>query len=527
MSVAGTIAKNSVFTIIANMSELLIALVTGIVLARSLGTEQYGIYVYLMWFLGVVAVIVNLGLAEMSKRFIAEATGRKTADEPRGFAQLTLMLRGGAALLICLVIIVTSGYWARLSGNSSNQIYFVLIAFASVPHALTYALISIFRGFQKYEYAAYILLGNNSLRLVLVIILMALGYGIWEVLIVNISVLGVAVLIGLFLLQRLIPLKGLFLPSPLDTSVRKRALKYAMTMAGVLGVDYLAYQQAEVFFIGIYCPVEAVGFYHIAFRLANMSMMLLPSAFGFVLLPAIAEQFGKGDMEKIKAIYLTSLRYLMAAAVPLATGAITLAGPIISVLYGAEYGPAVILMQILIVPVAILNVGRAAGAVIFGINRPGFILKINIFMAFINIGLSLLLISRYGVIGASIAKSVPLILVTLLCIGFASRRTGATWPVRDTIKITVASLIMGLAVYAVQNQLTAGLSLGLGIPLGIVIYIIGIFAFRVVREQDLAMLKKVFNSLPPVLREYSVALIGLMEKFVIRTRPGSKIGINQ
>jgi O-antigen/teichoic acid export membrane protein len=62
MGMAVTIAKNSVFSIIASMSEMLVGFVTSIVLARSLGTEQYGIYAYLLWFLGLLTIVINLGL---------------------------------------------------------------------------------------------------------------------------------------------------------------------------------------------------------------------------------------------------------------------------------------------------------------------------------------------------------------------------------------------------------------------------------------------------------------------------------
>jgi O-antigen/teichoic acid export membrane protein len=516
MGVAGTIAKNTVFNFIATASDLGITLLIGIVLARSLGTEQYGLYSYLIWFLGLIAVIVNLGLGEMATRFTAEALGNQRIHEPQGLARMTLMLRGGAALFVCFAVIISSGYWARFTGDSANKIYFVIIAFSSVLQALNLAMVSIFRGFQKYEYTAYVQLGTGPLRFVLIIVFMVLGFNILEVLTINIAVSAVGSLIGLLLLRRLMPLKNLLLGSLPDTAIRKRALKYAMTMVGIIIVDYLAYRQAEVFLIGLYCPVEEVGFYRLAFNLVDMSMMLIPAAFAAVLLPAIAEQFGKGDMEKLRMISITSARCLMMVALPMAAGMIALASPIITLLYGADYTPAIILLQILVVPMAIFNIAGPASAVIFGINRPGFSLKINVGMALLNISLNVWLISHYGILGAAMGKSVPLILGAVLYIAFASRKIGTAWPVRDTIKIATASLFMGMVVYTLQSRLDAVPSLALCIPLGIIIYIIAIFFLRVIGKQDIDILKRIQGSLPTTLRKSYSVMLNLVETLVLR-----------
>jgi O-antigen/teichoic acid export membrane protein len=347
--------------------------------------------------------------------------------------------------------------------------------------------------------------------------MMYLGFGVREVLYANIASLTAGVLFGFVLLHRLVPLTSLFSPSLLSGDTKKRALKYALTIAGVLSIGYLVNQQAEVFFIGMFCSVEEVGFYHLAFKISAM-VRLLPLAFAYALLPAIAERFGSGELEKIKRMYRTSARYLMMVALPLAAGGIALANSLIIVLYGADYVPAAILIQVLIVPFAIGCMAGAGDSVIRGMNRPGFILKVTAVLAIMKIGLLLWLIRGYGVVGAAIASSLPLILGLPAMAIFIHRNVGAGWPIRDTVKITLASLIMGVAVYAVQSQMDVVPSLVLGIPLGVVIYISAIFLFRVVDKQDLVHLKSIQGSLPAVMRKYYGGLIVLMEWMVIKKK---------
>jgi O-antigen/teichoic acid export membrane protein len=373
---------------------------------------------------------------------------------------------------------------------------------------------SIFGGFQRYDYNAYVLIGSNPLRLVLIIILLFLGFGIREMMVLHIAILLLGVLIGLGLLRRLMPLKSLFSPLLLDAGMRKRALKYALTMAGVIVIYYLLYQLTEVFFIGLYCPIEEVGFYNIAARLASMSMTLIPTAFTFVLLPAIAEQFGKGDMEKIKTINNISVRYLIIVALFLSAIQISLARPIITLLYGADYAPSVMLMQILTLPFALGSIAQVSSAVISGINQPGYILKTGVFLVLLSIGLDLWLIPRYGVTGAAVASSVSRFLSLPLYTVFTSRKTGGTWPVMDSIKITLISAVMGVGLFFIQSHLGIVLSLVVGIPAGVAIYVIGILACRIIRKEDMDILRKTETSIPHVLRKGYIAIINFVEKFI-------------
>ena len=517
MGIASNIARNTSFGFITSVSEMGIAFVVGIVLARSLGTEQYGLYAYIIWFVGLISIITNLGLGEMTRRFVPEAIGRKSASEPAGFVQLTLMLRTVVSLVASLIVIVTAGFWVRLAGEPAYPLLFIVGAAVVLPQGVQFAFNNVFKGFQKFEYSFYVSLVMHPLRLVLVIVLMALGFGVMEVLISTIATLLLGVFVGFFLLRRLVPLKRLLSPSLLPRETKKRALKYALTIAGVLSIGYLVNQEAEVFFIGMFCSVEEVGFYNLAFKISSM-VRLLPLAFAYALLPAIAENFGSGELERVKKIYRTSARYLMMVALPLAAGGVALADSLIIILYGVDYVAAVILLQVLLVPFAIGCMASAGDVLIRGINQPGFILKVTAVMAILKIGLLLWLVPAYGVLGAAVASSLPLVLIFPIYTLFVLKGAGAGWPVRDTVKITLASLIMGVTVYAVQGQLSTVPSLILGIPLGVAIYVPAIFLFRVIDKQDLTYLRSIQDSLPKALRKYYGGLIGLMERIMLRKK---------
>lgn len=514
MSISQTIAKNSLFNFISMAAEAVTVFAVGIMLARHLGTEQYGLYALMMWFHALAALVVSLGMTEMTKRFIGEAIGQQNMNTVKGLVRLNLLVKGAGALLTCGLIIILSGFLARLLNVPTDSTYFMLVAILLLPNTLVLTISGIFSGFQKYEYGAYVGLMINLFRFVAVIMLVFWGCGVKEVLIAYTAVWALGIPLAIFFLSRLVPLRDLLSPSLLQPQTRNSALKYSLAVLGIHGVDYFLWYRAEVMFLGFFRPVEEVGFYNIANKIPSTTMHLVPMAIGKVLLPTVAEQFGKGEIEKVKAIYVTSARYLMMLSFPIAVGGIVLAEPIINVLFGYEYAPSVVLMQIIFVPFALRGIYHSVTSIIYGLKEPGFILKTGIILICMIIGLNLWLVPQYGPLGAVIATSIPRMISLPVYTRFASKKLGASWPLGDTAKIALASVAMGLVVFILQYYTGDILSLSLGVPAGIIIYAATLLALGLVTPQDMGILKQAEKQLPPVLRKVYTAIVNFIGMFV-------------
>ena len=514
MNVVRTIAKNSLFSFITTALNTLSIFIVGIVLARYLGAEEYGKYAFMMWFITLAILVANLGIGEMTKRFIAEALGQQNARKRKGIVQLALVARISISLIVSLLIITLSGPLAKSFNMSADQTLFIIVGASILPYMLYFTFSNIFAGFQKYEYTTWLELVVSPLRVVLVIILIVLGVGVREILIMYAVVWAVGIFFGLFLTNRLEPLHDLFLPSLLETVERRDALKYSLAALGIIGMDYFLWQNAEVIFLGIYRPVVEVGYYNIACKVPASLVTIIPFVFGQVLLPAVSEQFGKGDIEKIKKIYVAAARYLMILSLPLATLGIALAKPIIHSLFGSEYAPAIILMQVIFIPFALRGLTFAVSSIIYGIKEPGYLLKIGAVLVLMSIGLNLWLIPEHGALGAVIATSIPRVIALPIYIFFVSRKINTSWPMGDTFKIGLASIVAGSAAFAAQYYLDSNiLSLCIGIAVGIITFILTILVIGVVTTNDLTILKQMDQRLPVSLRKGLDVIIRVMGKF--------------
>lgn len=187
-------------------------------------------------------------------------------------------------------------------------------------------------------------------------------------------------------------------------------------------------------------------------------------------------------------------------------------------LYGVEFEPSIIILQILSLPFAMFSLARTCDAVLRGIDSPGIILSTTIVTSALKIGLGVWLIMEYGVIGAVIAFSIPPILSLPIYVTSISRKIGAKWPAGETIKIVLVALVMGCIVYLAQMPMGIVLKLVIGIPLGIVSYSLILMFLKVIDEEDLKLVARIEGQLPPFMQRYYAGLIKLVGKYAVKKR---------
>ncbi|MCX6641923.1 MAG: polysaccharide biosynthesis C-terminal domain-containing protein, partial [Candidatus Bathyarchaeota archaeon] len=193
---------------------------------------------------------------------------------------------------------------------------------------------------------------------------------------------------------------------------------------------------------------------------------------------------------------------------------IALAGPIVGVLYGAKYEPVINLMRIVCFPRAMYALLGAGTAVILGLNRPGFALKVAASLGVLSLGLNFLLIPRYGALGAAIGTSIAEVLMLPIYIWWVERNIKVLWPLGDGLRILMASVPAGLAMYLISHLFGPFPALCLGLLLGGILLIVGLVMFGAVRQEDIQRFDGLERLLPSRLRRVYGAFIGLVSRLV-------------
>jgi O-antigen/teichoic acid export membrane protein len=168
----------------------------------------------------------------------------------------------------------------------------------------------------------------------------------------------------------------------------------------------------DVAILGALAGPVPLGSYVVASRFAEL-LRLLPLAMSFVLQPSFSRADPETAAARARSLLPRAGLVTALLALPLAFGAL-----LIPVIYGAPFRTAVFPSQILLVGLAAEGMAAVASAFLYGVGRPGLNSLATGAGLAVTVILDLLLIPRWGAVGAAMASSAAYLTTTaviLMC----------------------------------------------------------------------------------------------------------------
>lgn len=162
------------------------------------------------------------------------------------------------------------------------------------------------------------------------------------------------------------------------------------------------YTNLDTVMLGFIRNDYEVGLYNAAIKIRRVLIALVTS-FGAVLLPRLSYYVEHEQFDVFKDVVKKALYYVILVAVPLCVYFIVFSKEIIMLLSGSKYQKSIIPMQIIMPTVVMIGITNVLGMQImvpFGKEKK--VLLSELIGAIINIVSNLLLMPKYGVIGAAI-----------------------------------------------------------------------------------------------------------------------------
>src|SRR5207249_873020 len=159
------------------------------------------------------------------------------------------------------------------------------------------------------------------------------------------------------------------------------------------------------FFLGRLSRPEQVAYYAIPFSLTGRASDLIPGALLGVLLPGLSHAHGFSGVSRFEEMLNQALRYLGVLTLPICLFGLAASPLIIHLLYGATFNPAVPVLEVLFVTAIFAVLSQAMSSALLGAEAPGYLLKIGLGAVVLSVAVDLLLIPRWGALGAAVAKT--------------------------------------------------------------------------------------------------------------------------
>ncbi len=409
----------SFWNVLQFIISFLVATSVSVILSRYLGAENYGLMAYLSWFSSVILLVFNFGILTTVQTWIPKYFF--TGEMPRAafvarqlFRFQFLVILGGLVVVVPLIFVWHN--FVSFPPREFTQLMLVNLLPMSAS-ILNIFLSTLLASLQRFKQAVLIYITGQLLTLASVIIVVTL----------KMHILGLLVLLGITNVLMLL----LFLRYSRDilrhmisewrgASQTKKIISFSGWAYLNLILSAVIWDKSEFFFLGIYEGGKALAVYGIAYSLSTMTTAMLDPVIS-VFTTILSELVAKKDWGRIHLIIRLCAKYLSLVLLPLVSLTYALSPYIVQSVYGKEFLFVATIFPVLFLSVSLNKIFSPVWSIPQYLHDLRSIVIRNIFIALLNIALSILLISRYGVWGAVIANVATQITAVTYFGGFVRR----------------------------------------------------------------------------------------------------------
>ena len=387
-------------------------------------------------------------------------------------------------LIISLLLLIFSGYAA--SFLKIDQFFVVLLSLIIIFESLNTIFLVVIRAKREIGKYFWFVASKMILEMGLVAVAILLGYGIFGVVL---SYLLIKILLFLVLVFYLIKKIGFKFP---NFSIVKKYLSFGIpTMAD--GLSYWIVTSSDRYLIAFFLGIVFVGYYVPAYSIAYLlSAFIFPMS--FVLSVVLPKSFDQNNMPEVKNYLKHSLKYFLAVMIPAAFGVSILSKQLLLVFSTKEIANnAYFVVPFIAASMLVYGASYFFSQILVLFKKTKTIASIWITAAFFNLGLNIIFIPAFGILGAAITTFLAYLCAFLLIHRFAFKELQFKIEWVFIFKVSAASILMTVLIFWLSLQGLAGLVLS--ILLGIAVYLFLMALLKGFNKKEIIFLRSLKDSL--------------------------------
>lgn len=402
------IVKGASVVYVGLFAELLIAFLAQILAARYLSVSDFGGLTTGTALLDVGSIVAGLGFGSGLTRYLP----RIDEEEKRTLVATVLLLTGVISFSIGAIITLNASFIAGKILGDTSVAASIRIFGAAIPFA---ALLNIavggIRGQKESLPRVYIKnLAHPLARISLVIIAITFGLGQAGMAGAYAIPYVVSAILALILLFRSLSGWELSINTDLTAEVARYSIPFTIT-----GVAGFVYRSIDIFLILHFLGSFAVGVYGVAYA-ATSFMGMLSTAFNFIGSPVASELEHGGNVNGVMDVFQSVVRWLVIGSVCILIPLGVFSTEFISIIYQSKYESGGVVLTVLATGFAVKNVLSVHSPILQALGRSKILSYNSIAAAIANLFLNILLIPKYGIMGAATATVIAFFLRDLLAV---------------------------------------------------------------------------------------------------------------
>ena len=407
-----TIVKNTGLGIGARLFFICVRFCITLLVTRTIGSEQYGIFILAITIIAIVEAFAIMGLQPAMIKFVAQYKAQENATMVGGVIRFGLEATLISSLILAVAIFFSAEFVAKVVFHKINLASVLRVMALIIP--IVTLMIIVLSSLQGAKLVKYRIMVEQVFmpifRFISIFAAFLLGYRLMGVVWAWVVTCIFGLILATIILIKRIPC----LYKRLAFRDKREIVSYSLPImfSQLFGQNINA---IGILIIGAFLPAAQTGIYGVAMR--TIPFVLIPlTSYNAIFSPIISELFTMGKMEELTRTYKIGNKWVITITLPLFALIIFFSQHIVKI-FGPDFSESATIMVILLIG-HMVNVGTGSSA--FMLSMTGKTLY-NLFNAgtvcFLNIILSLLLVFQYGIIGIACAYSISLVLIQLLQMG--------------------------------------------------------------------------------------------------------------
>ena len=397
---------------ISGMGDLVFAIlryITNVVMTNIVSANVYGTYMTAYTSAMIAGSMAALGLDSTMVRFLSTYRAKGERDHAVGLIRFVLVMTLISGLLCGILFYLSSTFLAHvIYRNDAYALSLKEVALLVPLIALQPIIASGLQALKAIKLKVYVdRLIQPALSLILIVVLYLLGLRLEALILATICGYVASIVIGHLLLRKT--------ARPIVYSAKPRIepktwLCFAIPMSFYALIQNVL-NSTDVLFLTIFSTATQVGLYGAADRTSTFVVMPL-FALNTIFSPLIAEYYARGKRQQLANLATIVTKWSFSISLPVFLCFCVFHEAILSI-FSREYTAAALVLIILSFGNLVNAAAGPTGCLLVMTGHARVILANTAVTIFLNIGLALILVPRFTVIGAAIAAALALILLDI------------------------------------------------------------------------------------------------------------------
>lgn len=392
------------------IASAVLAFVLTVLIAKHVSQVEFGFFTLGVVIVKILDLLSGLGFSQGLPQYIPYQLGKQEYGKAWSSIVSSFVITSILSPIFAFLLYLNADLISQALDKPGLAGTIKIMALTIPFMALTELLVSYLRAVQEMKgrvYFQYILRPFTGIILVLAVILCGFSYT-WVLWAYSISFFITLIFLFFYAKRRIHD----FFPITKYSAVTKEMVLFSLPLLGAVMLSQVS-MSGDTLLLGYFVPAHSVGLYGSASRIAQLMQIILTSV-GFIYLPVVSQLFSLNKVEEVTAIYAMITKWTFIMTLPFFMLIFFTPDLVLHLSFGANYMAASL-------PLQILSLGWFMH-VLFGPNiltcislgKAGIVFSCQFIAIIVDLILALLLIPKYGIVGASIASSISLFLVNAL-----------------------------------------------------------------------------------------------------------------